>query len=173
MKLAYLAAALLGIALPALAQSQTPEWITDRTNGCGVSNPSPKPNETISWSGKCANGKAEGRGVLQWFRDGKPTGRYEGEYRGGRMNGRGVYAFSNGNRYEGDWLNDDFHGRGAFIYANGNRYDGEFRNDRPNGVGTYKRADGTTYSGSWTNGCFRQGDRWATVMATAEQCGFK
>jgi hypothetical protein len=45
--------------------------------------------------------------------------------------------------------------------------------DRAHGQGTRTNArTGATYSGQWTNGCFRDGDRWATAGATREECGF-
>lgn len=196
MKIMSLAAVMIGVACPALAQSATPEWIADPTNGCRVRNTDAQPNVAVSWSGKCPNGRAEGRGLLQWFRDGKPAGRYDGELRDGMKNGRGVYTFvtggrydgewrdgkrtgrgvmmySSGNRYEGEFVNDKRHGRGIFTYTDGSRYEGEWRNDLPNGVGTSKQPDGSTYSGTWTNGCIRQGDGWATFGTKKQACGFK
>jgi len=55
--------ALLFAALP--AAGQTSGWIADARTGCKVINLTPKPPETISWSGSCANGLAQGSGVLQ------------------------------------------------------------------------------------------------------------
>lgn len=191
-----IAALALFAVLPAAAQTMNPDWIADPKSGCRVWNLEPKPNQTISWSGQCPNTIAQGRGILQIyidgkvderydadFRDGKPNGRgvytrtngkrYEGDFAEGYFNGQGTYTFANGDRYQGHFQNDDFSGHGVFIYKNGSRYEGEFRGDKPNGQGTYKLTDGRTYSGTWTNGCFRQGDRWATVMASAKDCGFQ
>lgn len=162
----------LGTALPASAQAPPSGWIADARTGCRVWNPSPKPKETITWSGSCSNGLAQGRGVLQWFTDGKAMDRYDGEYRDGKVNGRGVYTSARGNRYDGEWRDGQQNGRGVYTWANGNRYDGEYRDNKPNGLGTYT-LDGQVYSGTWTNGCFRQGDRWAWIGANKEECGFK
>lgn len=52
-----------------------PADYTITTNkGCRLNNPSPKPNETATWSGACRDGYADGHGTLAWFRDGKPNG---------------------------------------------------------------------------------------------------
>ena len=56
------------------------EWIADSTTGCQVWNGNPSPGDSISWSGSCTNGKATGKGVLQWYLNGNPQGRYEGDY---------------------------------------------------------------------------------------------
>lgn len=149
--------------LAAEAQRQKPEtvplsavphgvagWSTDAKTGCRVWNSNPEPGETMSWSGACQGGLAQGRGVLQWFKDGRPNGRYEGDYRDGKVNGRGVYT-----------------------WASGTRFEGEFRDDRPDGPGTLTQPNGTVYSGAWTNGCFRQGDRKTSVMVSRKECGFE
>ena len=137
------------LSLPALAQDKPrPNWIADAKTGCRVSNPDPGPDESVSWSGDCKDGFAEGRGVLQWFLHGKPGDRYEGEFRGGKFDGHGTYTFVNGGRYEG-----------------------EFGADRPTGTGTYTTDDGEVFSGTWANGCFSQGNRQAGVLSSKEECG--
>ena len=45
---------------------------------------------------------------------------------------------------------------------------------RANGWGTKSGGPGgQVFTGNWTNGCFRQDQRWATVGATAQACGFQ
>ena len=130
----------------AFAQSLQPGWIADPRSGCRVWNGSPKPSETIAWSGGCANGLAQGRGVLQWYQAGKPNGRYEGEFRDGKENGRGVATWASGNRYEGEWRDGKAHGLG--VYTKGS----------------------DTFNGIWRDGCFRSGERWALVGADESSC---
>src|SRR5262245_42312357 len=89
------------------AQPPQPAWIADPKTGCQVWNERPKPNQTISWVGPCVGGRAEGQGTLQWFRDGWPGNRYEGEYRDGKPNGRGVLTYASGDRYEGEFRNGE------------------------------------------------------------------
>lgn len=246
------------------ASAQTSgRWLRNDVTGCSVWDSDPETGKTFHWAGNCANNVADGPGVLQWYLNGSPTGRYVGQYENGRMSGRGVFEYRNGDRYdgefrddtpngsgtltrangtryagtfrdgqplqievppavgnkfdnydverregsttrvevtqadgsryEGEMRNDERNGRGILEFANGDRYEGGFRDDRmsgwgvfmtktgdvyegefgddqPNGFGTYKEADGTIYAGLWTNGCFRQSDRVAAVMATEKQC---
>lgn len=45
-----------------------PNWIiTDK--GCKVWNPNPQPNESVTWSGECVDGKANGNGILTWYKN--------------------------------------------------------------------------------------------------------
>lgn len=134
----------------AVAQQAPPGWIADARTGCKVWNSYPEPNETISWSGACANGLAQGSGVLQWFASGKPGSKYSGDYSDGKMYGRGIVTFANGNRYDGEW-----------------------RDNKAHGQGTKTETNGQVYAGVWSKGCFRQGDRWIVVNATVKECGVK
>ncbi|HJQ56860.1 MAG TPA: hypothetical protein VJ890_08130, partial [Vineibacter sp.] len=123
----------LALASPASAQAQG--WIADGRTGCRVWNADPQPNETISWSGTCQSGFAQGRGTLQWFKNDKPSDRYEGEYRDDNQHGRGVYTWADGDRYDGEWQNGEQHGRGVYASADGDRYDGEWQNGEQHGRG--------------------------------------
>ena len=58
-----------------------PAQYTITTNkGCRLNNPSPKPNETVTWTGPCRNGLADGHGTMAWFENGKPNGQPAQEY---------------------------------------------------------------------------------------------
>ena len=130
---------------PASAQ-QGPGWVTSQ-NGCRAWNSVMQPNRTFTWSGGCEHGLVSGQGVLQWYDDGVPGDRYEGEWRDGHENGRGV-----------------------FLSAHGDRYEGQFKNDLPNGQGSFRSVRGEVYSGTWSSGCFRDGDRRAAVGTSLAQC---
>ena len=168
---------LLTLASPALAQvhAQTPGpgWIVDAASGCKAWNAFPEPDESISWSGPCVGGVAEGWGVLQWYRAGQPADRFTGRLQKGKHDGWGIYAFANGDVYAGGWRDGAFHDHGLYIDADGNRYEGEFRNGRAEGMGTRWDADGSVLTGVWTNGCLRHDDEMVSVGWTAWKCGFK
>ncbi len=172
---AVLMAALVAWSLAATAAVAEGRWQQLENNpSCAVWNFYPLPNQTVTWSGACAIGKAQGRGTQVWryLEDGEwKESKYTGEMKDGRNNGRGV-LWASGDRYEGDWKDGNFHGRGVLVFASGNRYEGEFRDNKPNGSGTYWRG-GKTYSGYWTNGCFKQGERRAWIGTTKEACGLK
>lgn len=108
---------------PAMADG----WIVDPTNGCGTSNPFPKPKESISWRGACRDGKLDGQGMLVWYRDGVETERDQGNFRNGELDGEAVIAYPDGHVIIGS-------------YREGTR-DGEFIVTKPNGqvtVSEYK-----------------------------------
>ena len=42
--------------------------------------------------------------------------KYEGEYRNGTKNGKGVLKFLDGSYYEGEFLNNEIHGKGMSGY---------------------------------------------------------
>lgn len=117
------------------------EWIADRNTNCQVWNANPAPGESIDWSGPCVNGKANGKGVLQWYLNGAPNGRYEGEQRDGLLNGKGIYTWTTGDRYEGEYR-DDRRTNGTFTWKNGTRYVGEFRDGARHGFGTLSLVKG-------------------------------
>ncbi|MGQ0581617.1 MAG: MORN repeat-containing protein [Reyranella sp.] len=169
--------ALLLMLLPVFAQAQAPQpkagWFADPKTGCKTWDETPSPGQTMNWTGGCANGLAEGNGTVRWSAGGTEQARYVGQYRAGRMNGRGVFSRPNGDRYEGEFINDNFSGRGAYTWANGNRFEGQWKEGKPNGQGTKTTAKGQVFTGNWTNGCFREGKRWATAVATAKACGFE
>ena len=140
------------VAPPLSAQPLQSGWIADVRTGCRVWNAAAAPNESITWSGACSNGVAHGRGVLQWFQNGKPRDRNEGEYRDGRMNGRAVSTSPSGNRYEGEYRDGKPNGYGIFTTANGLRYEGEWRDGSQNGRGTSTSKNGDRYEGEWRDG---------------------
>ncbi len=62
------------------------------------------------YKGECRKGKAHGKG--------KATGTdtYEGEFKSGLPEGKGVYTFSNGNIYRGDFKDGKMEGHGSLTY---------------------------------------------------------
>lgn len=108
---ASILAALLSMASIAAAQSlpdsPAPRWLADPKTGCKVWDPAPEPKEAVHWSGGCKNGLADGRGILQWTLNGKPSDSYDGEYRAGKRNGHGVVTYRSGEKIEGEWRDDE------------------------------------------------------------------
>lgn len=142
------ALALVLASTAAWAQPQA-GWVADPTSGCRAWTWSLQPGQTVAWSGACVEGLAQGRGVAQWFRDGKPVSRAEGEFLGGRMNGQGTATTRGGFAYDGSWRDGKPDGRGVFAWPNGDRYDGMLRDGARNGRGVFTWPDGTRYDGDW------------------------
>jgi hypothetical protein len=139
-------------------------WLVDSRTGCWIWDDTPELNDTVTWDGGCgADGRASGRGVIEW-RWGDQVSRYEGEVVAGKRNGHGI-ADTDGAHYEGDWRDDRANGHGVIIWPNGDRYEGEWLDGQPNGNGVGVASDGTRYEGelkdgspsghgisTWTNG---------------------
>ena len=97
---------------------------------------------------------------------------YEGDWRGDKQHGRGVWVGVSGDRYEGDWRDGKQHGRGIKVWASGGRYEGDWKDNKANGSGTLQTRDGQSLIGNWTNGCFRKGERRAWIGTSKEACGY-
>lgn len=129
-------------------------WLKDPITGCAVWNSAPKGNEVISWSGECQDGKASGYGVLVWFEDGKIVGRFKGTMANGKAEGRGklefevVDGFAN---YDGDFNDSEMHGRGVLQFPDKSRAEGEFSHDNMNGYIKATITDGGSYEGEVKN----------------------
>jgi hypothetical protein len=157
-----------------LAEPGRPGWSVDARNGCWVWNAHPQPGETVSWSGACPRGPAQGQGQgeWRWTEGGQPrVQRFSGTRREGRMEGRGTYTWANGARYEGEYRDDRRHGRGTQTWANGYRYEGEWRDGRADGYGEYyDAASGIWYRGQWTGGCHRGANGRAAIDRPLSEC---
>jgi hypothetical protein len=123
-------------------------WIAD-ANGCKVWNPRPVPGETVSWSGACKDGYADGPGVMQWMREGTPLHRVEGAFTSGKPNGKMISVSPNGDRYEGDYLDGKRTGVGVITNAKGDRYEGAFVDGKREGAGELSLATGEHYKGNF------------------------
>jgi len=51
------------------------------------------------------------------------------------LNGEAKKCFPNRDEYEGEWKEGKMHGKGVYRYVNGNRYEGEYADDLFNGKG--------------------------------------
>ena len=97
---------------------------------------------------------------------------YEGEWKAGRIEGKGKLFYPSGKlAYEGEWKNDCFHGKGVFhkenqensneldwehdpnkINDNWLTYIGGFENDMRNGKGRLILINGTVFDGEFVEG---------------------
>jgi hypothetical protein len=99
-----------------------------------------------SYVGGCVAGWAQGSGVAAG-RD-----RYEGEFLGGHLHGRGTYTYADGQRYEGRFVNGVLSGPARYHYTSGDVLEGEFRGGRLQGVGRLTRVNGQSMNVEWRGG---------------------
>jgi hypothetical protein len=150
------------VAVPAYAGA----WVADVRSSCQVWNPNPQLEESVAWSGSCANGRAEGHGIAQWSKAGSPSETDEGEWHDGRQAAKGTQTWSSG-RYEGELSDGEPNGHGILIVQK-LRYEGDFRNGKPNGAGALT-AGGETVRGTWKDGCL-QGQRKGSIGVPLSAC---
>lgn len=100
----------------------------------------------FTYDGQWRRGKMHGRGTYTW-----PCGsRYQGDMAHNVRCGYGVVVCPDGVIYSGEWSDDVYHGRGVLVYRDGSVYDGEWFNGDRHGVGTYVWPDGDMhYHGGW------------------------
>ena len=152
MKRTLFVAALALLAGTAQAQTLTGKWIVDQ-NGCKFWDTSYDTSDrTITWSGKCVKGFAEGQGTLKMFEKGEPFGEYTGAMRSGKRHGNGTYTMANGDRYQGGWVDGVRHGKGTHTWPIGNRYEGDWVAGKMHGKGTFTWVNGERYEGDWVAG---------------------
>jgi len=78
-------------------------------------------------------------------------GKYEGEFKNDKIEGKGTFYYDNGNKYEGEFKNEKIEGKGIFYSNNGYRYEGEFRNGIREGKGKEFYNNGDIYEGDFKN----------------------
>ena len=93
------------------------------------------------------NGKMCGKGVYTYTNGNV----YEGRFKDGVKQGEGVFTWADGNVYDGLWEDDMRNGRGEYRYKNGNRYVGDWKDNVKNGVGEFFYSSGEKYEGSFEN----------------------
>jgi hypothetical protein len=84
---------------------------------------------------------------------------YEGEWKEDKMNGMGVYHYSNGDIYEGEFKNDMHHGNGKYYFTDGSKYDGDWKEHRMHGTGKYWDINNIVWSGEFREGNFISKDQ--------------
>ena len=122
-----------------------------RQPGCYVWNPNPQPGETVTWTGNCDGGLAQGAGTLTWVSDGNRETN-TGRLHDGRWDGHVVVRLANGNVGEGAAVDGRQTGRWVWRYPNGDVHEGPVVDGQRNGSWVIRRANGTVEERSYRNG---------------------
>ena len=104
------------------------------------------------YEGQWKNDKRNGKGVFisQNYNNPNLTGiKYEGEFNNDKIEGYGIGKYSSGDKYEGEWKNNKQYGRGVLNYVGGGKYVGEWKNGKLNGEGTYYLKNGERFEGKF------------------------
>ena len=80
---------------------------------------------------------------------------YDGEWKDDKMDGYGVYLYSNGDKYEGYWKDGFQNGKGKYIFTDGRSYEGEWKMQKMHGTGNFHCLDKyANFSGEFREGKF-------------------
>jgi hypothetical protein len=119
-------------------------WTAD-ARGCKVINMEQRSKLSVSWSGACVGGFADGVGELRWFRKGRLTATFAGKVNAGQLDGSGDLHYANGDRYQGGFFMGRYEGKGAYTFADGARYEGTFSAGRSTREGTLSLTNGVRF----------------------------
>ncbi len=139
------------------SQTLRDQWVTCTPNGDTVLDPYFSEVETLTWSGACVNGKANGYGTLIKYINGEYESTYEGEYKNGIREGHGKFIHKDKSVKEGKFVNGQLMGQGVMNSDKGQKYVGEFINYRMHGNGTYTFSNGKKYEGYFVSDQFYRG----------------
>ena len=106
---------------------------------------------TVTWSGACAAGLAQGTGTLTWLWDGNrrmDTGRLAD----GKQNGHWVARQPDGTVAEGPTVDGAWNGRWVWRYANGNVWEGSYVDSKMSGNWVGHLANGTVVERLYEDG---------------------
>ena len=135
-----------------VAQPGQTGWTPDSATNCKVWNPSPEPNETVTWSGSCVNGFAEGYGITTWYKNGRVNQIWKSTRKGGRdVDGPTEGTYMETNRIKkGNFGNNEWNGKIRITDLNGNLiYDGYVKDSKYHGTGTLINPDRSRYVGNF------------------------
>ena len=112
--------------------------------GCYLWNPFPQENVTVTWSGGCSDGRAQGNGRVDWFRSGDLIQIWETRLEEGRAEGPFTQRFASGVvQAEGVYVDGMPDGAWTYFLENGRgRRVGPYVNGERSGTWTFYWEDG-------------------------------
>ena len=99
------------------------------------------------YQGDFYNDIFNGYGIYRWGSERT----YEGNWKNGKMDGKGKLILIDGSYYVGEFVNGQKCGKGFYAWNKDKYYDGEWKNDKQNGYGIYYK-NGKQLKGFWING---------------------
>lgn len=127
--------------------------------GCYVWNGNLQGDETVMWTGECADGLAHGKGTLVWASGGKKEVlTMEGPYVDGKPHGPWIIRLADGRVLEGSLDGRVKQGSWVMRWADGSVMEGPYVDDKRHGRWTARRPDGSVEEGPYVDN-MRHG-RW-------------
>ena len=103
-----------------------------------------------TYEGEWKDGLGQGRGVYN-LDNGEV---FEGELRDGRSDGKGIAKYPDGSSYVGQYQDGSAHGKGIYTWADGSYYDGDLKYGNRDGKGIEKTSEGRViYEGGYKDDC--------------------
>lgn len=127
----------------------------DNQPGCYLWNSSLGVNSTVTWSGECTGGLAEGTGeiIRNWESDGKQRMETEtGQLKDGKQQGHWVIRSTDGHVAEGPYADGKWHGQWVIRYANGDVDEGPYVDGKRHGQWIIRRANFNVSEGPYVDG---------------------
>ena len=119
--------------------------------GCYVWNHGLEPGASVTWTGECASGMAQGAGTLTWtVSEGIQTD--AGRLRDGQWIGHWVIRFASGTVAEGPFVDGQRTGHWVERYADGTVTEGSFVDGELHGEWVIRRSDGRVEVERWEHG---------------------
>ncbi len=157
-------------------------WMeTENNPGCYLWNGGLAANATVTWSGECAGGLAQGTGSRIWSytdSDGNPTSSSgTGELRNGKENGHWTFRTAGGGGSEGPYVDGKMNGHWTWRYATtnpegstlgeiGGVLKGPYVDGMRNGHWTWRWADGDVWEGPYVDN--KKNGHWVHRQANGD-----
>lgn len=134
--------------------------------GCYVWNHDLTRSETMTWTGKCSGGRAQGEGTLKRIRSDETLfSESTGKLKDGKRDGKWVVRWPIIDRVaEGPYVAGKKHGRWVMRWAGGSVHEGPYVGGKKHGHWVERSADGSVLEGPYVDG-LRDGEwsrRWST-----------
>ena len=125
---------------PICTENYSPDscWmeLVDRL-GCYLWNPNPRENVTVTWSGGCSNGLAQGNGEVNWYQNDELIQIWETRLQDGHPDGPFVQRYGDGAlEADGQHMNGEMHGTWTWFLEDVGREVGPYVNDERHGTWT-------------------------------------
>lgn len=124
--------------------------------GCHVWDDYSLPHQTVTWSGSCSGGIADGQGELIWTRHGKSF-EMTGSLSHGKMSGHWVIRWSDGAVSEGPYVEGESSGHFVIRWPNGTVEEGPYVEGERSGLWVVRYPAGEIEEGHFVEG-WRDGD---------------